>query len=114
MDKGACADAQRMREVVAAKAKLQGGRFSVFRRQKLSCGQWPRALVEQTFPDHEGICRQNSGRSVLQRCTKALSIGRAITRWPGAVTQVCLKLLLQSALDRNPEVSELCRKLKIV
>lgn len=34
MDKGVCADAQKMREVVAAKAKPQGGRFSVFRRQK--------------------------------------------------------------------------------
>ena len=26
--------------------------------KNMPCGQWPKALVEQTFPDSEGIVRQ--------------------------------------------------------
>ena len=111
VDKGIFADTQKMTEVVAAKAKLQGGRFRVLSRQErvpqTITKRFGRASISRSRRHSTPICRQNSRGSVRQRCLKALSTERAVTRWPGAANPSLFEVttVLRKAKDRHQEVS---------
>ena len=57
--------------------KFQSRGFSHHKRYKLPPGQWPKALVQDTFPDSDGVMRQvlvRSATGVFRRDVRKLCL----------------------------------------
>ena len=82
MDEGILAYTAGTPEMAASWPNFQVGDLVLMADKNIPRGQWPKALVEQVFPDSEGIVRQvvvpNRRWSLPPRHMKAVYVGRAV------------------------------------